>query len=302
MMLLLLVNMQISKAVQKPFLCRMLSLNQMMKMYLRDGGDLAESWMREKFCKCPYCGEEVPEASSLKLHILSSHPGKKPYGCPECKRGFERWVFLNKHMRKHYAEQPCCHVCLKIFDAPYKLKDHMASHTGEKRHECPVCKKMFYKKSNLNQHLKVHTNERAFTCNECGQAFRYAKGLKRHKLTHTSEKPYQCDECEQAFTQRQNLLRHKSLHKGGKNFVCEQCGKGFAIQLYLDRHVAIHDKDSVIYTCLHCKKTFENKARFARHTRLHTAKKVYSCDQCNETFGKRYQLEVHVSKHNVAGV
>jgi DNA-directed RNA polymerase subunit RPC12/RpoP len=49
-----------------------------------------------------------------------------------------------------------CTICGKTFSRNFHLKNHEASHRGERPYECPECKKAFSRLNDCKRHQKLH--------------------------------------------------------------------------------------------------------------------------------------------------
>ncbi|XP_050994351.1 zinc finger protein 236 [Labeo rohita] len=132
-----------------------------------------------------------------------------------------------------------CHVCLKRFGAPSKLKRHCLIHTDQRPFQCSICFRGFRERSHLKVHLKTHTNpsspdQRSQTntqittsspvylkqknngenqCSICLKIFAYPSKLARHILSHTDIRPFKCQMCLKSFQFRWHLQCHVKTHK-----------------------------------------------------------------------------------------
>lgn len=55
-----------------------------------------------------------------------------------------------------------CNVCVSVFRTKACLKQHMQSHSGEKKFECKICESKFSRKSYLDIHIRIHNNEKVY--------------------------------------------------------------------------------------------------------------------------------------------
>ena len=91
---------------------------------------------------------------------------------------------------------PCPYEdCLKTFNRPARLKDHIRSHTNERPFVCSFeeCRKTFRRDTHLKHHFKsAHTNERNYKCEweGCEKRFLTATRLKRHYAVHEGREKY----------------------------------------------------------------------------------------------------------------
>ncbi|ROL55305.1 Zinc finger protein 770 [Anabarilius grahami] len=96
-------------------------------------------------------------------HLDFQDPGKRftdppPPICPDCSQCFPTITALYAHKcayrypEKKIKKSHQCDICLKVFNAPSKLKRHSVTHTGQRPFQCTQCQKTF----TLPHHLKTH--------------------------------------------------------------------------------------------------------------------------------------------------
>ena len=104
--------------------------------------------------------------------------------------------------------------CGKAFVDNAHLRDHMISHSGQKKFECLRCGKLFARQSSMKSHQRVHTGEKPYVCELCGKAYASKGGIKLHKASHTGIRPFLCTHagCGKTFIVAQQLRKHKRQH------------------------------------------------------------------------------------------
>ena len=88
----------------------------------------------------------------------------KQYACPQCQRSYVTKCGLKQHVDIIHKKQfrYWCETCGKGFIVRSAYHDHIAAHTGVKRHTCSICEMKFTYKSSLKKHvLHFHPNEAA---------------------------------------------------------------------------------------------------------------------------------------------
>ncbi|MCJ1336231.1 Strongly-conserved Zn-finger binding protein (TFIIIA) [Bachmanniomyces sp. S44760] len=153
-------------------------------------------------------------------------------------------------LKNHHCPHPSC---LKSFNRPARLSEHLRSHTNERIHVCPhaPCTKDFLRQTHLKHHIKsAHSDIRDYSCehNGCDKKFATATRLRRHIAAHEGREKYKCSiaECGQTFRKHGTLQKHISVvHEGKQPFYCDKwvengqlCGVGFETAGKLKTHEA----------------------------------------------------------------
>ena len=129
-------------------------------------------------------------------------------------------------LKNHHCPYPSC---IKAFNRPARLAEHLRSHTNTRPFVCPhtPCTKDFLRETHLKHHIKsAHTEVRDYICEwqGCGKSFLTATRLKRHLAAHEGREKHRCavTGCGQTFRKHGTLQKHiTSVHEGLKPFVCE---------------------------------------------------------------------------------
>lgn len=120
--------------------------------------------------------------AELTKHIKDKHPGFK-YKCSQCQKMFDTYNGWAKHENKHYLLKYVCVFCLKRFQFPKRLNEHLFLHTGVGGFKCPSrgCKSVVTSKENLKIHMQIHDLVE-HPCDICEKVFHSASSLRQHKL------------------------------------------------------------------------------------------------------------------------
>ena len=96
---------------------------------------------------CKLCVSEFDDINQWLHHVTTIHASSQ-YVCPECQRLYGSKSGLRKHvytMHKKLSRYQC-ETCGKGFFVRSLYYDHVAAHTGAKRHSCSMCEKKFVDK------------------------------------------------------------------------------------------------------------------------------------------------------------
>ena len=125
-----------------------------------DGYQLARELSRHI---CERCGSEFQNESQLLHHVKMKHDGKQ-YACVQCNCSYVAKSGLNRHMKSFHKKlyKYVCETCGIGYMSRSRYYDHVAAHTGVKRHTCSMCEMKFMNKSTLKAHvIRFHPDEAA---------------------------------------------------------------------------------------------------------------------------------------------
>ena len=111
--------------------------------------------------ECADCGYMFKGKQDMWHHNRTVHAGKR-FLCPQCQRTFAYQSGLNQHVKHVHQKlnRYQCETCGKGYLHRSNYHDHVAAHTGVKRHVCSICLKLFTFKHGLKAHvLRFHPNE-----------------------------------------------------------------------------------------------------------------------------------------------
>ena len=185
------------------------------------------------------------------------------------------------------------HVCAHTGNMSNLAQHNKIQHTIEEL-RCSDCAFTTTSKDSraiLKQHMMTHSDEKKFSCEHCLYKSHRKGDLERHERNHTGEKPFKCTECVFSTPDQSILVRHQNLHKV-KEFSCSYCL--FKTQTFqqLTKHEKTHSKEKP-FGCEKCKYTTIRKEDLARHKRRHSGEKPYKCSACSYSFTSKSGLNQH---------
>ncbi|XP_011211823.2 gastrula zinc finger protein XlCGF26.1 isoform X2 [Bactrocera dorsalis] len=160
--------------------------------------------------QCTECDKWLVNKSTLRLHMIRHTDPTSVYACPLCDTKEATRVALNEHKRLCHGieQQPhVCQVCARNFSTTRRLREHMATHTGEDIYTCNYCDKRFKFSSNLYTHRKwKHPTE--WAQDQSGKELE-SHVCQEHMTTHTGEDLYTCNYCDKRFKNNSSLYTHR---------------------------------------------------------------------------------------------
>ena len=119
--------------------------------------------------KCQICEKDFNNIRYLREHMINAHDSARPFKCDTCDRSFHVKSDLKIH--SNFCEnnpdkesrkilECLCDICGRNFKAKVYLKQHYATHTGEKitgkkTEKCNICGASFTRQNNLATHKKT---------------------------------------------------------------------------------------------------------------------------------------------------
>ncbi|KAJ8705690.1 hypothetical protein PYW08_012736 [Mythimna loreyi] len=172
----------------------------------------------EKIFPCEVCGKQLKSKYSRYLHVATIHEKKPTVNCYKCEASFLSYALRNRHLIEAHGDKRtfACKLCDKVYNRRKTLMEHnRRNHLKVYRHQCDLCDQRFYLPSRLKEHMATHTGERNFRCEYCDKSYPRLQSLQEHIRSHSNERRYKCDICNSTFTQNGSLKNHmKSHHQG----------------------------------------------------------------------------------------
>lgn len=230
----------------------------------------------EKFI-CEFCGKILRSAQHLQVHTYT-HTNERNYPCSTCCKFTITFLTFNILTVIFFKA--------RRFATIYRLRDHIQTHSAEKKYQCKYCEKKFASRNSLTCHTRRHTGERPFECKVCGKRFSQTSILKTHLTLHTG-KTVECPTCKKTFSRSSHLILHQRDHTGERPYVCHICSNSYKQKSHLDRHLDTHM--GIKHKCDICNKEYSKKSTLNVHLRAHFREKQFKCDQCLEEFTSSFR-------------
>lgn len=256
--------------------------------------------------------KDIPECQIDRQHrnLLQELP--TPFECHwrECEYFTDNIESFYVHMGQHFedleiGEEAQClwEGCGLIFPNRHRLKEHLPTHTQEKRFGCPNCGNMFTNRTKYLDHLEkqVPIDDQNFQCSHCSKIFANHRLLRDHVRRHVNH--YKCPLCDMTCNSPSNLRNHiRSRHSDDRPYECDFCGLGCRTKCDLQRHVQTHSQEEAFWcdykACSYTAKTSTSLRRHYQKEHLKIDPKKYCCHICNLRFTQGGRLTRHLkNKH-----
>lgn len=238
-------------------------------------------------CICAYACEDL---DALTTHLTENHDIQFQNG---------GHLLIPYKLENGYQ----CVICKKDFNTFYSLTKHMNCHSTN--NVCDICGSAYFSRQYLRQH--VSAKHRESSCRICLSKFPTASELALHnRKVHKKipKREYQCNICNLVFNYRYKLRNHMVLSHGMPDVKvnCGICGKVLKNKLCLRTHKrSVHDKERR-FQCNLCDLRFFTKFDTVRHERTHLDKCFFSCDCCETKFKSKDSLRRHMKKQHTLSI
>lgn len=139
----------------RPFICEVCGSSFKTKHILNDH---IQTHFDRPRVKCDECGKFYRNELQVKRHQKRSHGiAGQVFQCKVCGVQAKNSYALAAHINRNHKTDPQkyqCEVCSKGFKRTKTLREHMASHTGEKLYRCAFCEREFNSSANKYKHQK----------------------------------------------------------------------------------------------------------------------------------------------------
>lgn len=139
----------------RPFICEVCANSFKTKQILIDH---IQTHTERPRVKCDECGKLYRNELQVKRHQKRTHGiGDRVFECKECGVQAKNSYALAAHINLNHKTDPQkhqCEICEKGFKRLKTLREHLASHTGEKLYKCSFCEQEFNSSANKYKHQK----------------------------------------------------------------------------------------------------------------------------------------------------
>lgn len=131
--------------------------------------------------ECDVCGCTFNIKLNFHQHFLYRHQEERKFVC------YQAVDLIEKEK------------CKKSLKAKRDLVRHQKIHeaNGRSLFRCSKCAKAFWTRQNLKQHIQTHSPQRKWKCERCGREFRSYNGFKNHH--HSNSNNSNNKKCQQPF-------------------------------------------------------------------------------------------------------
>ncbi|XP_023939776.2 zinc finger protein 62 [Bicyclus anynana] len=164
---------------------------------------------------CEICGKNLKSKYSMGLHVATVHEKKPTINCYKCEAVFLSYALRNRHLIEVHGDKRTfpCKLCDKVYNRRKTLiEHHRRNHLKIFNHQCDLCDQRFYLPSRLKEHMATHTGERNFRCEFCDKSYPRLQSLQEHVRSHSNGRRYKCEVCSTGFTQTAGLRNHMKAH------------------------------------------------------------------------------------------
>lgn len=176
---------------------------------------------------------------------------------------------LKDHLRSHTQERRfACSRCGALYSSATSLIDHQnRESSGDKDFQCSHCSKKYANERLLRDHLRKHVN--MYGCMFCEMTCPSPSALRVHILyRHSTERPFSCSECKKTFKTKFDLASHSITHEFKEQVVCcdvDGCGYRCKNLTTLHKHTKSVHSEIRLFGCHVCSDLFDNGNDLSKH-------------------------------------
>ena len=195
---------------------------------------------------CRICGRFNFDQRDYNVHNQDEHAAGeiKLFKCTKCDYITEKRRELVNHKSKTHTERKLLHCehCGKEFSSKSAIHNHQRAYHSNGKNikmiKCDYCPKQFLP-NKLREHMYTHTKQKKLYCELCGKGYPNKSSLKKHEfIKHTAEDNflYYCDTCGKGFKRKSTYVDHCKLHLDQRDKICHLCGSAYVSNKSLSKH------------------------------------------------------------------
>lgn len=102
-------------------------------------------------------------------------------------------------------------VSRSTYGAPLKLV-----FSSNQFFRCEICGRFFHRNKHYKNHLETHSGEKKYACQKCGKHYKTSNSLRGHLRTHIPviAPKYECEICHKKVNTKAGLMYHEKIHNG----------------------------------------------------------------------------------------
>nr|XP_033800968.1 zinc finger protein 646-like [Geotrypetes seraphini] len=279
---------------------------------------------------CSRCPNAFDDLRELEERV-ETQKEERPYKCEQCDRRYRHSGSLVNHRKMHQLGLFPCLICQKTFSNLLALKNHLRTHSEEKRFKCTDCNEGFRISRQLASHRWIAHGDAEHNCTlqneeeedisngydspdpappllmENGSLLSnlenyIAESMVPADFSQLDFKDYgESKHFDTTFILRKDdtVMSIEQLPTSTsdeeRRFKCLQCGKAYKHAGSLANHRQSHTMG--IYQCAVCFKEFSNLMAHKNHCRIHSDHKPYKCTHCDICFRLPTELRNHQKLH-----
>ena len=227
----------------------------------------------------PYQKVNLSQVSdNAYLNFVETSVLQKVFKCRLCGMIFDRMDEFVSHMPLHEEDELLvCKFCELDFMTPLELVLHMKSHILPQQ-LCELCDQMILS-TRFAAHLRMHADSlkkmknqtRTFWCRFCDKTFNQQAYLDLHLRIHASQKP---------------------IHFSSTHLKMTTATTTPATEMSNSETISTSSTQKV-FSCLYCRKEFQNSKNLIIHIRSHAVSKPHKCKKCHQIFKNMITYNAH---------
>lgn len=196
----------------------------------------------------------------------------------------------------------------------HKIRVEIKGYDKKRKFICHYCRKEYPRKNELHDHILGHMNLKPYSCDICGAQFRIRGRFREHIVqkhleTTLNDKTFPCSFCSKMCISLKAKRSHEYRHKNSGLFQCAYCSKTYQYKVNLMTHIQnFHFKTELErriappkkFICDLCGNAYCRKSGLTSHYRVVHEGGKPTCTICGKKVYDKRSLEIHMNTHTGA--